>query len=210
MVGRGSGQRDTSAKLAPQKTRRSPRFDGSGPALSGLGQPRPGFGLVGLEGPQTRVQLDLDARPRGPAGPETLALNASARAQVNDALGFAHAAFDPAFGQQFHLDGGAHKHLDVVLKLLCRLLSRRTVRGYARAGLDLHRQMIQRPLARQHALVVRGQIALAQDVFLDLGGEHVDAAHDHHVVAAAGDFFHAAHGACGARAQYVDHQRHGR
>jgi hypothetical protein len=42
---------------------------------------------------------------------------------------------------------------------------------------------------------VRAQALGAQDQFLDLGREHVDAADDHHVVGPAGDLFHAPHAA---------------
>ena len=74
-------------------------------------------------------------------------------------------------------------------------------RIHAGRGFHRHPQVVHRAVARQHALVVRRQFRAAQDQLLDLGREHVDAADDHHVVAAAGDLFHPAHGACGAGQQ---------
>jgi hypothetical protein len=43
------------------------------------------------------------------------------------------------------------------------------------------------PSRRQHDLVIARQALVAQDLLFDLGREHVDAAHDQHVVGAPGD-----------------------
>ena len=59
-------------------------------------------------------------------------------------------------------------------------------------------QVIHRSFTRQHTLVMGREFCTLQNVFFDLRGKHIDAAHDHHVVTAACDFFHTTHGACGA------------
>ena len=69
--------------------------------------------------------------------------------------------------------------------------------------------------SRDLAVVVRRQRRLPQDQFLDLRGEYVDAADDHHVVGPAGNLLHPAHAARGgwqqageiARAVTDDRQR---
>ena len=102
---------------------------------------------------------------------------------------------------QLNADGGPHKGLHIVLQLARCGLGRLALRVHARACFHAHRQTVQRAFTGQHALVVRRQLGTFQNVLFDLRREHVDAAHDHHVVAAAGDFFHAPHGAGCARQQ---------
>ena len=82
--------------------------------------------------------------------------------------------------------------------------------------LDPHRELVEPARAGEHAHVVRRQALDPQDLLLDLGGEHVDAAHDHHVVAAAGDLLHPPARRVGSARQQpgevagaVAHHRHG-
>ena len=77
-----------------------------------------------------------------------------------------------------------------------RALWRKPSPGFHQQG-----QPVEMAVPRQHALVVGTQFRVLQDELFDLRRKHVDAAHDHHVVAAAGDFFHAAHAARRARQQ---------
>ena len=65
----------------------------------------------------------------------------------------------------------------------------------AQRGLDAHCEFIKVARAGDDALVMRCEIRLAQDQLFDLRREDVDAADDHHVVAAAGNLGHAAHAA---------------
>ncbi len=74
-------------------------------------------------------------------------------------------------------------------------------RGRLRAALDLDGERVQAAVAAEHALEVRRQLRRAQDELLDLGGEDVHPAHDHHVVGAAGDLLHPAHRPGGAGQQ---------
>ena len=64
-----------------------------------------------------------------------------------------------------------------------------------------HLHLVEQPLARDHQLVLARELAVLQHQFLDLRREHVDAADDQHVVAAADDLAHAAHAARGGRQQ---------
>jgi hypothetical protein len=41
---------------------------------------------------------------------------------------------------------------------------------------------------------MRREFCALQNVFFDLRRKHIDATHDHHVVAATRDFFHTPHG----------------
>ena len=68
-----------------------------------------------------------------------------------------------------------------------------------RSSLDLNLQIVQPAFAGQDELIVGGKAGDTQDQLLDLRREHIDAAHDHHVVRSARDFFHPPHRACGPR-----------
>ncbi len=57
-------------------------------------------------------------------------------------------------------------------------------------ALHLHGELVEVAGPGQHAQVVRRQPLDREDLLLDLAREHVDAAHDHHVVGAAGDLLH--------------------
>ena len=94
---------------------------------------------------------------------------------------------------ELNLDAGANVDLDLVLQQFGRSTSLQPFWVDAWLGLDQHFQVVHRAITREHALVVRGQFAALEDQLFDLAGEHVHAANDHHVVAAAGDLFHAAH-----------------
>ena len=69
------------------------------------------------------------------------------------------------------------------------------------AGFDVHREMIEVALAGDFELVMGRQAGHLEDHLLDLRREYIDAADDHHVVAAPGDLVHAAHGPRRARQQ---------
>ena len=79
--------------------------------------------------------------------------------QIDHALGFAHAAFDPALGQQLDLNGRADKDLDVALQLLRGQLGCCAVGGQTGPGLDFDRQVIQGPFTGPFFL--RIQLGLA-------------------------------------------------
>jgi hypothetical protein len=117
-------------------------------------------------------------------------------ALVDNAAGFALAALNEARITHRDLGGGANVGLDQARQLRCGEVTRGAFDAGQGFDQDLH--LIETMLARQHDLIVTGQPGDPQDLFLDLGREHVDATHDHHVVGAAGDLFHAAHGAGGA------------
>src|SRR5690606_7947970 len=67
--------------------------------------------------------------------------------------------------------------------------------------LDPHRQRVHPALSGEHALEVRRQLGDAEDQLLDLGGEHVHTADDHHVVGPPPDLLDPAHRAGGPRQQ---------
>ena len=69
------------------------------------------------------------------------------------------------------------------------------------AALDVDGHRVHPAGAGQVQLEVRRQGRDLEDELLDLGREEVDAAQDDHVVGAAGDLLHPAHGAGGARQQ---------
>ena len=56
-------------------------------------------------------------------------------------------------------------------------------------------------VAAQYALVMRGKFAVLENQLFNLRGEHIHPSNNHHVVAAARDFFNAPHGARRARQQ---------
>ena len=80
---------------------------------------------------------------------------------------------------------------------------RRLLRGGVGVGgqFDVDRHLIEVAAAGYLKLVVGRQTGDFEDLLLHLGGKHVHAADDQHVVATAGDFVHAAHGAGRARQQ---------
>ena len=80
-------------------------------------------------------------------------------------------------------------------------LRQRTVGRHAGTGFDRDTQAVHGALAGQDALVMRRELSVPENQLLDLRGEHIDATHNHHVIAAASDFFHAAHGPRATRQQ---------
>ena len=66
------------------------------------------------------------------------------------------------------------------------------------ADLHHHLHLVHASLARQNDLVVGRKRLDFEQHLLDLRREHVDAAHDHHVVGAAGHLLHASHAARGS------------
>ena len=71
----------------------------------------------------------------------------------------------------------------------------RSARHGATTQLDIHLDGIQVPLFPQLDKIVRGKFRYRQDLLLDLGREDIHPADDKHVIAAAGDPVHTAHGA---------------
>jgi uncharacterized protein (DUF885 family) len=121
------------------------------------------------------------------------------RPVVDDAAHLAHGSLDRI---RFH-DAGGHGDTDAVLdqgaELGARLL--RVGPRHPGAALDVDRKLVHPADPAQVQLEVRRQGRDPHDEFLDLGREQVDPAQDDHVVGAAGDLLHAAHGARGPRQQ---------
>src|SRR5262252_10339914 len=112
------------------------------------------------------------------------------------------------FTRRFDGDRAGHPdhRLEVTLHIP-RLLRacRRVARRISRA-LDLDRHGVERPVAREHDLIVRGKARETDQRRLDLRWIDVDAANDEHVVVAAGDPLDAHMGAP-ARAWFVGKAR---
>ena len=131
----------------------------------------------------------------GPGLPPGRHCTSALRPQVDHPLRLALRALDLAGLHDLHPRGDADQRLDVVLERLRlgRALGLAERRGDVGAGLHHHVQLVEPSLAPHLEHVVRREPRLLGDQLLDLGREHVHAADDQHVVAAAGDPSHAAH-----------------
>src|SRR4029077_3649131 len=120
-------------------------------------------------------------------------------ALVDYSARLALAAFDAAGVGDADADGDADEVFDALRELAGQGAARISVGP--RHRLDHHFHRIEALLAAEHDLVVRRQAGDVEDLLFDLGWEHVDAAHNQHVVGATGHLFHAPHAARGAREQ---------
>src|SRR5262245_65303413 len=159
------------------------------------------------ENSKRALRTIVAAKARTMAPPPTAARGARSAANIGSALGsvvdhaarLALTAFDATRFQ--HCDNGvdADEAFDACFEP--RGEPRAAIACGVRQRLDHDLHGIEALRARQHDLIVRCQAGDGEDLLFDLGWEDVNAAHDHHVVGASRNPFHAAHRACGARQQ---------